>query len=462
MAKPLTFGSLFTGVGLIDLGFELAGWESRWMVEKDKWCQAVLRHHWPDVPLFNDVSKVGSDDLASVDCIVGGFPCQDVSLAGFRAGLAGKRSGLWWQFYRIIEEVRPRYVLIENVAGLLSSNGGRDLGAILGALGGLGYGYAYRVLDAQGFGVAQRRRRVFIVASLDDWEHPAEVLLEPAGLSGDPRESGASWPETARAAAQRVVESGGRDILRNHAGGQIVSGLTAGFGRAGVDLAHAEAGWLVPYDARSLKELDISTTLDASGARDGPRKSQGGMAIVHNDAFNVYPLSSLIEKNALDARALGDGPTETIPAQVGNRTDRGTMVVSAFRKKHRAISAEDEERWVDAETANTLTLTDYSPARTTNVVAHTLTARYGKGAPTLCDDGALPVTDARVRRLMPVECERLQGAPDGWTEFGVFKTKKGETLKPMSDTQRYQQMGNAAAVPNVFWIARRLAGVAQS
>jgi DNA (cytosine-5)-methyltransferase 1 len=175
--------SLFSGAGGMDLGFDRAGIPAVAHCEIDPKAASVLRRHWPDVPVISDVREVTSD-VGQVDLVHGGFPCQDISVAGSRKGLAGDRSGLWWEFHRILGELRPRWCVIENVAGLLSSNGGRDLGSILGALGDLGYGYAYRVLDARHFGVPQRRRRVFIVGHLGG-RGAAEVLLEPEGVRRD-------------------------------------------------------------------------------------------------------------------------------------------------------------------------------------------------------------------------------------------------------------------------------------
>jgi DNA (cytosine-5)-methyltransferase 1 len=175
----VTVGSLFSGIGGIDLGLERAGMKVVWQVENNEFCRKALRKHWPGVKLYGDIREIQGNELEPVDLICGGFPCQDLSVAGKRAGLAGERSGLFYEFTRIIDELSPRWVLIENVPGLLSSNGGRDMGAVLGTLAELGYGYAYRVLDAQFFGVAQRRRRVFIVGCLGDASSAAKVLFEP-------------------------------------------------------------------------------------------------------------------------------------------------------------------------------------------------------------------------------------------------------------------------------------------
>lgn len=187
----MKFASLFSGIGGFDLGFERVGMTCVAQVEIDKAAQAVLRRHFPNAQLHSDITTVSGGDLGTaVDVLCGGFPCQDVSVAGRRAGLAGERSGLWYHFHRLISEVQPQFVVIENVPGLLSSNRGRDMFSVLQGLADIGYLSAWRVLDSQYFGVAQRRRRVFIVASLGDGR-AAQVLFE--------RESGGKLPAEARA-----------------------------------------------------------------------------------------------------------------------------------------------------------------------------------------------------------------------------------------------------------------------
>ena len=156
--------SLFSGIGRFDLGFERAGMSVIGMCEIDKHAQKILQRHFPDATLHTDVRKV-SYERGAVNLICGGFPCQDLSTAGKRRGLAGERSGLWYEFARIIDESEPEWVVIENVVGLLSSNNGADFWAIVHWLEQRGYGVGWRVLGAQGFGLAQRRKRVFIVGS---------------------------------------------------------------------------------------------------------------------------------------------------------------------------------------------------------------------------------------------------------------------------------------------------------
>lgn len=176
----MIFGSLFSGIGGFDLGLERAGMRCAWQVERNKKALDILGRHWPEVGRYEDVRTI-SRGVEPVDLICGGFPCQDVSVAGRRAGLDGERSGLWFEFARIIDELEPRWVVVENVPGLLSSNRGADFAVIIQWLAKRGYGVAWRVLDAQYFGVAQRRRRVFIVAGFGDGR-AAEVLFEREGV----------------------------------------------------------------------------------------------------------------------------------------------------------------------------------------------------------------------------------------------------------------------------------------
>jgi DNA (cytosine-5)-methyltransferase 1 len=154
----MTFGSLFAGVGGIDLGLERAGMECRWQVEIDPYCTKVLERHWPNVRRYGDIKTVTQPEY--VDVLAGGFPCTDISIAGDQAGLDGARSGLYSEIIRLMGVVRPRYVLMENVAALL----GLGMGRILADVAALGYDAEWAVLPASGFGSPHRRERVFILA----------------------------------------------------------------------------------------------------------------------------------------------------------------------------------------------------------------------------------------------------------------------------------------------------------
>lgn len=203
----MDFISLFSGIGGFDLGLERAGMKCIAQVEIDKAARGVLATHYPHVERLNDVTKANKDNLPTASLICGGFPCQDLSVAGRRAGLDGERSGLWFEFARIIGELKPSWVLIENVPGLLSSNEGRDFKIILDGLVERGYGVCWRVLDAQYFGLAQRRKRLFIVASLGSGRS-AQVLFEREGMSGDIETRKAERAELARDIAATLRSRG--------------------------------------------------------------------------------------------------------------------------------------------------------------------------------------------------------------------------------------------------------------
>ena len=198
--------SLFTGVGGFDLAAERTGIIPAAMCEIDKQAQHVLTTHWPNVPLFTDVKEVTGDSLrqlgidAGRTILTGDFPCQDVSVAGLRAGLAGARTGLFFEVVRILREFQPAWFLLENVPGLLTSNNGRDMGTVLWSLQECGYDdMAYRILDAQHFGVPQRRRRVFIaghLGSTNGWA--GEVLALVQGGEWDSESSNTSGSDVTR------------------------------------------------------------------------------------------------------------------------------------------------------------------------------------------------------------------------------------------------------------------------
>lgn len=449
----LKVGSLFTGIGGIDLGLERAGFEVAWSVEFDTQCQGILARHWPDVTRYGDVTQVKGEDLEPIDILVGGWPCQDLSVAGRRAGLAGRRSGLFFEFMRLVDELSPQWILAENVPGLLSagckpkcdggcvpSHGGA-MGTVVGALADRGYGYAWRVLDAQYLGLAQRRKRVFLVGHLGGpWSAPAEVLFEPESLQGDPPARPKKGKVAAAAAARRP---GGND--RDGRGAGVVAALSAtGVGVAGPDDNQAQAGHIIAPE--------VSGTLGGGSGRRGwsDDLDRAGAFIAHPDvghtltapahglrydfeseslAYSVYPEGG----QGADMRAteVDVAPSLTATAEA-NATDRGTRIVQSFRKVHRASSDEDFETWQESEVANTLNLNDIGTRDTHAIVQ--------------------PAPTGLVRRLTPTECERLQGFPDGWTETYA----DGKTV---ADSVRYRMLGNAVASPCAEWIGRRMMSV---
>jgi len=205
-----THASFFSGVGGMDIGLERAGWQTVSFSEIEPYPCAVLAERWPDVPNLGDITRIA--DVPDATLWTGGFPCQDLSVAGQRKGFIGERSVLAFTFLDLVERHRPEAFILENVPGLLSSNAGRDFGRLLREVGDLGYGWAYRVLDAQWFGVPQRRRRVFILA-LDLDRHPdadsaAEVLAIGTSCRRDHQAERAAWSASAGRAGR------GAEIVR--------------------------------------------------------------------------------------------------------------------------------------------------------------------------------------------------------------------------------------------------------
>jgi DNA-cytosine methyltransferase len=483
-----TGASLFAGVGGFEMGLAAAGVRTVASVEIDDHARGVLKHRFPDVTLFNDVQEVTADDIIRAGfnpergILTAGFPCQDVSLAGKRAGLAGARTGLFWEIIRIAEGLQPKWFLLENVPGLLTSNGGRDMGTVIGALGELGYGIGWRVLDAQHFGVPQRRRRVFLAGCLGDPIGAGEVLLEPEGFAGDSAAGGEARPAVAGAAADGSVRGGGSRGLLAERG--VVGALTKSIGGAGADAAHAQAGWLIPETVSTLQAAKKGVRLDAEGAA-------GGQLI-----------PEIVNEIEVPDREVAGTLTTRYYKGVNSTVDDGALAVS-FRKSKRARNVDDDETWVQEEQTNTLNCFDIGETRSTQLVTFALMPTSGQGShltahevpvsPSLTaaglsrgSDRGLRVVSAtgevshtltangfdasadgtgrgwptinegewRVRRLTPLECERLQGFPDDHT-LERWDFKKGKVVT-QSDSARGHQIGNAVAVPVITWIAKRM------
>jgi len=211
----ITGVSLFAGVGGFEIAMKNHNVKVVASVEIDKNCQSVLARHFPESKIFSDVTQVKGSDLIeagfepSRGIITGGFPCQDLSVAGKRAGLAGERSGLFWEIARLVEETQTEWFVLENVPGLLSSNGGKDFGIVLGEMAQLGYSVGWRILDAQYFGVPQRRRRVFIVGSRSgDAERIGKVLFERNSVRRDTTQSKPQGQDSAASTATGTRTTG--------------------------------------------------------------------------------------------------------------------------------------------------------------------------------------------------------------------------------------------------------------
>jgi len=273
--------SVCSGIEAATVAWHPIGWTPAAFSEIEKFPRAVLAHHYPEVPLHGDFTTIQGDEYGPIDLLVGGTPCQSFSIAGLRGGLGDDRGNLALEFLRLANRARPRWLVWENVPGVLSSNGGRDFGSILGGMVELGYGFAYRVLDAQFFGVPQRRRRVFAVGHLGSWTRAAAVLFERHSLQGHPaprRETGA--PVAALAA--NGVGTCGADDNQGQAGHLIPStGDTShclnagGMGRQDYETENAAAG----PDGKGWRDDGMAYTLEAR-------------AVPQAVAFSIMPMNS--------------------------------------------------------------------------------------------------------------------------------------------------------------------------
>jgi DNA (cytosine-5)-methyltransferase 1 len=186
----MKYGSVCSGIEAATAAWQPLGWDAAFFSEIEAFPIKVLQHHYPEVPLHGDFTTIKENEYDPIDLLVGGTPCQSFSVAGLRKGLDDPRGNLMLEFGALAKRLSPRWLVWENVPGVLSSNGGRDFAAFLGMLAECGYGFAYRILDAQYFGVPQRRRRVFVVAYLGDWRRAAAVLFEQHSLQGHSKPSG--------------------------------------------------------------------------------------------------------------------------------------------------------------------------------------------------------------------------------------------------------------------------------
>ena len=326
----MRYGSVCSGIEAASAAWPSLGWQAQWFSEIEKFPSAVLAEKYPDVPNYGDMTKFKEWPDEPIDLLVGGTPCQSFSVAGLRKGLADPRGNLALTYLAIAARYSPKWLVWENVPGVLSSNRGRDFGSFLGAMAQLGYGFAYRVLDAQYFGVAQRRRRVFVVGHLGDWRGAAAVLFERESLSGHPSP-------------------------REQAGQEVAKCLTTRVGSA-------------------------------------------------NDALTETFVTEQEKVNAITASYGTGGPDyETKP-----------LVFGAQNSSTQSLSASTEV------------------------------------SPTL-DKSKTPAvaSRAKVRRLTPRECERLQGFSDDYTLIQYRN-------KPAADGPRYKALGNSMAVPVMRWIGERI------
>lgn len=357
-------------------------WHCGFVAEIEKFPSSVLKHHYPTTPNYGDITKFQEWPEHAIDVLIGGTPCQSFSVAGLRAGLRDPRGNLALTFLAIAQRYRPRWILWENVPGVLSSESGRDFSSFLGGLAQCGYGWAYRVLDAQYFGLAQRRKRVFVVGHIGgQWQRAAAVLFERSCLRGDSAPS----RETGQRTSPTLEGRAGRSGCNNFA--------TSG-GLAPTLPASGSIGFGVK-DSGNDAEENLSPTLRAGG-HSGSHANGGVMPAV------AWALQERDSKGSDSSTKDG----HLIPCE---------KQVSVFRTAGNCGPFEQDDK-----VAALNTQTDPNQ----NILMHR----------------------AAVRRLTPVECERLQGFPDNYTKISD-KT---------ADGPRYKALGNSMAVPVIRWLGERI------
>jgi DNA (cytosine-5)-methyltransferase 1 len=451
--------SVCSGIEAATVAWHDMGWEAAAYSEIEKFPSEVLKYHYPSVPNMGDMTKFKEWDFGTnrLDLLVGGTPCQSFSVAGLRKGLEDPRGNLTLTYVGILDKFRPKWFIWENVPGVLSSNKGKDFGSFLGALAELGYGFSYRVLDAQYFGVAQRRRRVFVVGHLGDWRPTAQVLFESESLCRDSKASRKPWQEVAATITARFGAS------RNNYE-EIAPALTCGFGKSsGQDL---QPGLIIPayvadkssalmardfkgidsdgLDTKAIVEYcsDVSATLTSSGAG---FSRPGQTSTAHENYIAIQ--GNLIGRDKGGPQGVGVAENSLMYTLT-----KGDVhgVAHAFKIRGGCEGGGKGYLGQDEKAFTISTMQDqqiavlgglHPNAAVGEEISPTLTSAMGMGG------GHVPViANMAVRRLTPVECERLQGFPDNYTNI----------KENCPDGPRYKALGNSMAVPVMKWIGKRI------
>jgi DNA (cytosine-5)-methyltransferase 1 len=433
----MNYLSVCSGVEAATVAWHDLGFNPIAFSEIEKFPSEVLKHHYPTIPNMGDMTKYKEWNLNEpINLLVGGTPCQSFSVAGLRKGLEDPRGNLALTYVGILDKFRPKWCVWENVPGVLSSNGGRDFGSFLGALVELGYGFSYRVLDAQYFGVPQRRRRVFVVGCLGDWESPAKVLFESSCLRRDTPPSREKRKEVTPFTPSSFGGYGeGVGTIRAN-GGDLGGGSET----------------LVTFDRQSTGEYGTQDVASTIAARD--YKSASDLIA---KVYETHPADSRVKE-------MGD-VSQTVTSRWGTGGGNVPLVqaislqdVSGREKKQNGKGWNDDGVSYTVDTHATQGVVEaYSlreDAKANNFSATPLHVTPALQAlrPSVQSHHAQTFVSQSmaVRRLTPIECERLQGFPDGYTNISW----RGKEESP--DGQRYKAMGNSMAVPVMRWIGKRI------
>lgn len=428
--------SLFSGIEACSVGWKDLNWQPVAFADFDEFPSAVLKHHYPEVPNAGDVLKHDWTQYeGKVELVVGGSPCQSFSHAGKRLGMDDPRGNLALHYLRIVRDIQPKWFIYENVPGLLSSNEGDDFSAFLGEVAKLGYGFAYRVLDAQYFGVPQRRRRVFVVGCADgDWRSAAAILFDKSCLIRDSSKGGSEGKNATLFSQASVgkesegLERTGRGISDSKPAGALTAGMYHK-GSINNQCLGTNAHLILEEGSDIVHCEKVGPTMTSSG----PPYSRTGNERVEHEALVVQKRKAIgfSHTQGLDCqpstnhfptlRAEGNGMAVSIPLD-----DKATRFKGGGEgRKGQGVDLFNQE----------ITGEVHCPLRTAG----------GHGAPAALQEHI-------VRRLTPIECERLQGFPDNYTQIAW----KGKPADECPDGHRYKALGNSMAVPVMRWIGERI------
>jgi DNA (cytosine-5)-methyltransferase 1 len=460
MYVPMNYLSVCSGIEAATVAWQHLGWNPLGFSEIEKFPAQVLATHYPLTPNMGDMTNYKQWRIDEpVNLIVGGTPCQSFSVAGLRKGLEDPRGNLALTYVGLLDHLKPEWFIWENVPGVLSSNHGQDFSAFLSALAYIGYGFAYRVLDAQYFGVPQRRRRVFVVGCARGWQYPAKVLFEPSCLSGDLTKGRKKREETSRTSIPSVANT-----LQTTCN----------------DYSRADGFNMIAYEWHNqdsrIKPINVAATLNCNaGGREG------------------HLVQAVYENHPSDSRVKEMGEVcQTVTSTWGSGGGNVPFVQQAVAIQDTSgrDKAQNGKGW-NEEVSYTLDATglqgvsyafepsiakrEGNPSRFNENISPTLRADMGDNqvavaclggqhpnaavgeniSPTLTNamgagGGHIPIIgNMAVRRLTPTECERLQGFPDGYTDIKP-------NGKQTPDGPRYKALGNSMAVPVMRWIGERI------
>jgi DNA (cytosine-5)-methyltransferase 1 len=439
----MNYLSVCDGIGAAHVWHDQLGWECAGTSEIEPFPAAVVeqRYGFKNFGDFTRINRDGGPQCRPVDLLVGGTPCQSFSVAGLRKGLDDPRGNLALEYLALADRLRCQWLVWENVPGVLSVDKGRAFGSFLGALVELGYGYAYRTLDAQHFGVPQRRRRVFVVANLGDWRRPAAVLFERHSLQGH------STPS--RKTRERVAAP-----LTSGAG----TGRGNPAGRRQEDdeniVAHSLKAQSNCKHRADSETYIVAPTLDASYATKWGCSSvakslcsHGGRFDYETETFVTHALSAEGHDASEDGTGRGVPRVTAIQERAVCENANAGSDGAGFRDDGQAFTL--EARGVPQSVAMAVNFRGRENGTQIELGGEQATAvRAGGGT----SSKSHALVHSGVRRLTPRECERLQGFPDDYT---LIKFRG----KPAKDSPRYRAIGNSMARPVMLWIGQRIDAV---